>query len=171
MVTLKKISNLTGFSISTISKALNDRNDINNDTKRIIQDYAVKINYKPNKNALALRGHKSFIIAIIVPQVNDSLYSELLGDLQMYATQFGYRIMLFQSFDEVPKITDYLYEVNDGSVDASFVLSVNEKPVNFNQIHAKNIPVTYLQIFKNQSRVELKTQCISIFENLLKQIK
>ncbi|NHN25806.1 LacI family transcriptional regulator [Flavobacterium jejuense] len=171
MVTLKKISNLTGFSISTISKALNDRNDINNDTKKIIQDYAIKINYKPNKNALALRGYKSFIIAIIVPQINDTLYSELLCDLQLCATKFGYRILLFQSFDAMSKITEYLREVNDGSVDASFVLSTNEKPINKKLTDAKNIPVEYIQIFKNQQKIELKANCISIFENLLKQIK
>lgn len=171
MVTLKKISNLTGFSISTISKALNDRNDINNDTKKIIQDYAIKIKYKPNKNALALRGYKSFIIAIIVPQVNDALYSELLGDLQVCATKFGYRIMLFQSFDDIAKISDYLHEVNDGSVDASFVLSLNEKSLDFKLTDSKNIPVAYVQISKEEQKVEIKANCIATFENLLKKIK
>ncbi|WP_445458135.1 LacI family DNA-binding transcriptional regulator [Flavobacterium sp. HNIBRBA15423] len=171
MVTLKKISNLTGFSISTISKALNDRNDINNDTKKIIQDYAIKINYKPNKNALALRGCKSFIVAIIVPQINDILYSQILSDLQICAVKIGYRVMLFQSFEEINKINEYLHDVNDGSVDAVLILSENEKASIQKLKHKENILVEHVQIFENQTKRELKEYCISIFEKLLKQIK
>lgn len=168
MITLKKISHLTGFSVSTISKALNDKHDINADTKKIIQEFAGKINYKPNKNALALRGSKSYIIAVIVPQINDTLYSELLYDMQRSASKIGYRIMLFQSFEEISKVEECLEDVNDGSVDAAIVLSINS-----NEIGKENdgsIPVEYVQILKDHTKADLKSYCISVFENLLKQI-
>jgi len=170
MITLKKISHLTGFSVSTISKALNDKHDINVDTKKIIQEFAGKINYRPNKNALALRGSKSFIIAIIVPQINDTLYSELLYDMQKSASKIGYRIMLFQSFEEIAKVTACLEDVNDGSVDAAIVLSMNNTDLSDSLTNPHNIPVEHVQILKDHSKADLKSYCISIFENLLKQI-
>lgn len=170
MITLKKISHLTGFSVSTISKALNDKHDINTDTKKIIKDFAVKINYKPNKNALALRASKSYIIAIIVPQINDTLYSELLYDMQRSASKIGYRIMLFQSFEEISKVQECLEDVNDGSVDAAIVLSNNYKEINTDNSDKNNIPIEYVQILKDHSNADLKSYCISVFENLLKEI-
>ncbi|MVO08270.1 LacI family DNA-binding transcriptional regulator [Flavobacterium sp. TP390] len=172
MITLKKISHLTGFSISTVSKALNDKDDINHDTKKIIQDYACKINYKPNKNALALRGCKSYIVAVIVPKINDSIYSDILCELELSATKFGYRIMLFQSFEEINKVTEYLYDVNDGSVDAAIVFSeFDEKIIRYKHAPNKNIPVACIQIQKEESNRVSKNYCLSIFENLLKNIK
>ena len=45
--TIIDISKATGFSKSTISKALNDSKEISNKTKEKIKNYARKINYKP----------------------------------------------------------------------------------------------------------------------------
>lgn len=81
MVALKKISSLTGFSVSTVSKAINNKVDISLETKTYIQDVAFKNNYVPNKHVLSLRKSKSNIIAIILPYVNNSLYAEILFDL------------------------------------------------------------------------------------------
>lgn len=113
---------ITGFSVSTVSKALNDKHDINIDTKRIIQEIATKNNYKPNNNTLALRVKKSNISAIVVPQINDILYSELLFEMHRAASKIGYRILVFQSFEEIKKLEKCTDVVNDGSADAANVL-------------------------------------------------
>lgn len=171
MTTLKKISHLTGFSISTISKALNDKHDINVDTKKIIQEFALKTNYRPNKNALALRSSKSSIIAIIVPRINNTLYSEMLYDIQKCASKKGYRIMLFQSFEEISKIRHYLDDINDGSVDAAIVLTINKNIKNEVNISKRRyLPVVYIEINQENSNFNIKENCAELFEKLIKQI-
>ncbi|PKP14913.1 MAG: LacI family transcriptional regulator [Bacteroidetes bacterium HGW-Bacteroidetes-23] len=171
MTTLKKISHLTGFSISTISKALNDKNDINVDTKKIIQEFALKTNYRPNKNALALRSSKSSIIAIIVPRINNALYSEMLYDIQKCASKKGYRIMLFQSFEEVSKIQHYLEDINDGSVDAAIVLTINKNiESEISSSRRRNLPTVFIQINHEQSNFKINENCAELFEKLIKQI-
>lgn len=52
---LKDISIITGFSVSTISKALNNKDDISTKTKEIIQKAALENNYQPNHYAVMLR--------------------------------------------------------------------------------------------------------------------
>lgn len=171
MTTLKKISHLTGFSISTISKALNDKQDINVDTKKIIQEFALKTNYRPNKNALALRSSKSSIIAIIVPTINNHLYSEILFDILKCATRRGYRSMLFQSFEDVSKIKHYLEDINDGSVDATIVLTTNkeiEKEITIS--NRRYLAVTFVQMDQESSTFKSKENCAELFDNLINQI-
>lgn len=170
MITLKKISNLTGFSVSTVSKALNDKQDINIETKRRIQEFAFKSNYVPNKNAISLRKSKSFIIAVILPQVNDAFYSETLCNMQKIASNSGYRIMLFQSFESTSKEVRYLDEINDGSVDGAIVLSENNKEFKENYKKINTIPLESIQITKSKNLDVLKADCIAIFWNLLNQI-
>jgi len=58
MVTIKDISIITGFSPSTVSKALNDKKDVGVNTKQIIQKVALEKNYQPNPYAVALRKTK-----------------------------------------------------------------------------------------------------------------
>lgn len=171
MMTLKKISHVTGYSVSTVSKAMNNKHDINVNTRRIIQEFAFKNNYVPNKNAIALRRSKSHIVAVILPQINDTFYGEVLYDMQRIAAGLGYRIMLFQSFENILKEKEYLDEVNDGSIDGAIVLSINKIEIKDSYNKINTIPIEYIQISKNQSHDILKENCISNFGNLLKQIK
>lgn len=168
MMTLKKISHLTGYSVSTVSKALNDKHDINEDTKKIIQEFALKTNYVPNKNAIALRRNKSNIIAVILPKVNDTFYSDTLFNIQNLACSFGFRVMLFQTNENSFKENEYLVEINDGSVAGAIVLSTNNNELYNRKFNA--IPIKYIQIVKNQSNDILKAICLSYFENLLQKI-
>lgn len=165
MMTLKKISIQTGFSVSTVSKALNDKEDINPSTKKIIQDFATKSNYKPNKTALALRIRKTSIVAIIVPTINISLFGEILHDIQKCASNNGYRIMFFQSFEEVIKIHQYIEEISDGSVDAAIVLTLKEIIKKEIDSKYKNMPVKAIFIQNNQNPASVKETCAEMFKN------
>jgi DNA-binding LacI/PurR family transcriptional regulator len=167
-MTLKKISSLTGFSTSTVSKALNNRQDVNLETRNYIRKIAKKNKYIPNKNAVALRKNKSKTIAVILPHVNDSLYSHILSDIQIEASKSGYRIFLFQSFKNNEMC--YLNQINDGSVDGALILSSNfntKKGINVKLIDFK---VEYLRVFENQSFDILKTHCMEKLGKLLNSI-
>jgi DNA-binding LacI/PurR family transcriptional regulator len=165
MMTLKKIAVLTGFSVSTVSKALNDKDDINPSTKKIIQDFASKSNYKQNKTALALRTRKSFIVAIVVPKINNSLFGEILHDIQKCAAKNGYRIMFFQSFEEVVTIHQFIEEVADRTVDAAIVLTVQDKIKNELDFKYQNLPVKTILVNPDQSASGIKETCAELFKN------
>lgn len=165
-MTLKKISHISGFSTSTVSKALNDSFDISVDTKRLIQDIAFQYKYSPNKNAVALRKSKSNIIAVILPQVNHQLYGDTLFNIQKTASKSGYRIMLYQSFEKESKEKEFLDEISDGSVDGAIMLSTHESAH-----HHCFIPIEHMQVFENQSQDDLLERCRINFENLLQRIK
>lgn len=171
MITLKKISHLTGFSVSTISKALNNKHDINIETKKKIQEFALKSNYVPNKNAISLRRSKSHIIAVILPQVNDTFYSEILFNIQKTASSFNYRIMLFQSFKNRVKEVKYLEEINDGSIDGAIILSTNNNELKANHKTTNTIPMEFVQIIENQTLTISKEASITALWNLLNKIK
>ena len=63
-ITLKHISQISGYSISTVSKALNNRSDVSKQAKFKISKIAKSNNYIPNNTALALRSKKTKIIAV-----------------------------------------------------------------------------------------------------------
>ena len=50
--TLKKISEILGLSISTISRALKDHPDISDKTKQRVVELATTLDYEPNANAI-----------------------------------------------------------------------------------------------------------------------
>jgi len=85
VATLKDISKATGFSITTVSRALNDYDDVNEETKQLINSTAQKLNYSPNINAQNLVMQKSKTIGIIVSSLtregakNNLVFETLCG--------------------------------------------------------------------------------------------
>jgi len=126
-ITLKHISELSGYSISTVSKALNDGSDISNQTKLKIRKLAKSNNYMPNSTALALRSKKTKIIAVIIPHINSPFYSGLLSEIQKGAFNKGYKVLILQSFGYKKRESECINEVMDGCVDGIVVIKNSHK--------------------------------------------
>ncbi len=166
-INLKELSYLTGFSVSTVSKALNDKLDISVKTKRLIADVAAKHNYVPNSFAVGLRNKKSNTVAIILPQINTDFYSNLLFNFQKIAAEQEYRIVVFQSFETEEKETEYLKSICDGSIDGAIVFTNTENNLYSNSY---SIPVTTVLINDLKTQSKTKDYYSQTFESLLDKI-
>ena len=68
-ITLKDIARELEVSISTVSKALKNSEEISRDTKDKIQAFAKLYNYKPNNIAVSLKNRRTKNIGVIIPDI------------------------------------------------------------------------------------------------------
>ncbi|MGB3605696.1 LacI family DNA-binding transcriptional regulator [Psychroserpens sp.] len=169
IITLKDISRVSGYSVSTVSKALNDKFDVNSDTKIIIREIAKKYNYVPNTYAIALRKKRTKTISVIIPQINTSFYSCFLFHIEKMASLSGYRIMLFQSFENIGKEKEFIDTSNDGSVDGVVIVSNNKRPDPHHFVD-NNLPIEYIEINQAIPKEQLKKESVARFTTLLNRI-
>ena len=169
-ITLKEISIAAGYSVSTVSKALNNKLDISKNTRDIIQGIADKYNYVPNNYAVALRKKKTSTIAVIVPQINVSFYSSFLCNIEQLAYTKGYRLVIYQSFEDESREQEFIKNNNDGSVDGLIIITKNNLQSKYLS-EDNNLPVKYIQIDKNQPETLSNKNCIDSFTTLLNLIQ
>lgn len=98
MVTIKDVSKRSGFSITTVSKALNNYSDISDKTKQKILDLVEEMGYVPNLSARSLVSKKSYTIGIIFEEVTGvglqhPLFSKILESFKSKVEASGYDIM------------------------------------------------------------------------------
>lgn len=157
-VTLKQISHISGYSISTVSKALNNRHDINEMTRSKIQKIAATNNYVPNNSARALRNRRTKVVAVIVPKITDAYFGRFICEIQLEAFTIGYRVLVLQSFDDVAKEMECINLVNDGSVDGILILS-NTK---FKELMFKTLaPNNFISMpYQKNNKVNFNTEVI-----------
>ena len=98
-VTLRDISELTGFSINTVSRALNDKEEVREDTRVKILAAAHKLGYRPNRLAKGLRSNKTGTIGVVVTDVANPFFSALVKGIARAARDLDYSIIL-QDSDE-----------------------------------------------------------------------
>ena len=83
-MTIKDIARLSRYSVSTVSRALNDHPDINRDTKKKILKIARDNNFVPNSNAIRLKAFEENSVVIIVKGEFNLFFSSLIEHLQFY---------------------------------------------------------------------------------------
>lgn len=140
---------MSGFSVSTVSKALNDKQDISIETRNAIKGIAKKFNYVPNNYAVALRGKKTKSIAVILPSVTVPHYNQTLFHLQKTLESSGYRVLLYQTFNSDEKEISFINRLNDGSIDGIFVIS--ETPLKKSVHNLNNFPLSVIKVNSDHS--------------------
>lgn len=102
MVSIKDIAEKCGVSIATVSKALNNRNDISIATRKFVCSTAEAMGYLPNAQARALKTNKTFSIGVLLEDKSKSglthpYFSSVLDSFKVEAGRHGYDIMFINS--------------------------------------------------------------------------
>ncbi|GAA4939775.1 LacI family DNA-binding transcriptional regulator [Algibacter agarivorans] len=138
MVTLKQLAKELNVSISTVSKALNNSEEIGEETVRRVKELAELYNYRPNKVALSLKNNKTKTIGVIIPNILNRFLAKVLFGIEREAAEHGYNIITCISNESLQKEKDSLQLLGNGSVDG-FILSVAEESQINNEVeHFKN---------------------------------
>ena len=116
-VTIKDIARALNLSTSTVSRALRDSYEISPETKRLVMEYAERINYRPNPIALSLKGSSSRALGVIVPQIANNFFSQAINGIEAIAYNRGYHVIIFQSHESYEREQANVQQAIDRRVD------------------------------------------------------
>lgn len=101
-VKMKDIAKIAGVSVNTVSRALNDRPEINEETKRNIKKIAQELHYVPNTIAASLASKKSKTIGLVIPDLCDPFFAMQARGVEDAAKKNGYSVIIINT-DEIPQ--------------------------------------------------------------------
>ncbi len=145
-ITIKDIAKALGLSTSTVSRALRDSHEISQETKRIVQEYAEKNNYHPNPIALSLKERRSRSIGVIVCEIANSYFSQVINGIESIAYNNGYNVIIAQSRESFEREILNLQYLTSRSIDG-LIISVSTESKNFSylkELHEKKMPIVFI---------------------------
>ncbi|MEG1651450.1 MAG: LacI family DNA-binding transcriptional regulator, partial [Oscillospiraceae bacterium] len=77
-LTITDVAKLADVSITTVSRVLNDSSNVSKKTRRKVLQVIKAVNYSPNEMARGLATNNSNTIGLLIPQIMNSYYSELI---------------------------------------------------------------------------------------------
>ena len=125
-ITLKTIAKEFEVSISTVSKALKNSNEIGEELREKIKAFADYYNYKPNSLALQLRNQKTSVIGVVIPEIVHHFFSTVIDGIEEHANKRGYNVMVCLSNESYQKEVTNLSLLTNGSVDGLIVSIARE---------------------------------------------
>ena len=142
-ITIKDIARALNVSTSTVSRALRDSYEISPETKQLVVEYAEKFNYRPNPIALSLKESRSRLIAVIVPQIANNFFSEVINGIEAAAYGRGYFVFMFQSHESYERELITLQQAVDRKADGLLIsLSSSTSDVTLlRSLQQKKLPI------------------------------
>ncbi|ACU58961.1 LacI family DNA-binding transcriptional regulator [Chitinophaga pinensis] len=89
--------NLTG---ATVSRALNNRKGTSEETRKLVQAAAEKMNYRRDRIAWSLRSGRTNIIGVIIPSAEINFFGSVVHGIESLANQHGYNVLIYQSNEQ-----------------------------------------------------------------------
>ena len=132
-ITLKELAKELGFSISTVSRALNDHPDISSETKDSVKKLAKQMHYAPNLFARGFRSQRSHILGVIVPNIAHLFTSTILKGILEEAELRGYRVIISESNNSEAKQIEMLNTMSQFGVDG-ILMSLTRKTKKIDEV-------------------------------------
>lgn len=125
-VTIKDIARRLGISASTVSRALRGSTEINEDTRKMVQELAKELNYTPNPFALSLKEKKTKVIGVIVPEIANYFCSAVIAGIEDYAYAKGYHVVIFQSHEKYEREVMNIHLLQSRRIEGLIISVSNE---------------------------------------------
>ncbi|NKI26113.1 LacI family transcriptional regulator [Arenibacter sp. 6A1] len=138
-ITLKHIARELSVSISTVSKALKNSEEISKDTKDKIQAFAKLYNYKPNNIAISLKNRRTKNIGVIIPDIVHHFFTTVFRGIENYANAKGYNVIVCMSDESFDKEVINMELLANGSIDGFIMALSAETQIKNDYNHLKEV--------------------------------
>lgn len=126
-ITLETISRESGFSVTTVSRALAGYDDVNETTRQHIIAIAKRLGYQPNLAARHLRSKQTQTVGMVIPltaHFSDPFFMELLAGVGRQAAEYGYDLLLSAQQPGEEELNAYRRMVASSRIDGVVVARV-----------------------------------------------
>lgn len=94
MATIKDVAHLAKVSVATVSRVINNAENVSDNTRETVKKAMEKLNYYPDANARALSQQNSNTIGIVVADVSDPFFGAMVTTVEKVASQTGHFLLI-----------------------------------------------------------------------------
>lgn len=122
-ITLADVAAKAGVSLMTVSRVVNERPGVGTDTRRRVREAIESLGYRPNIVARGLKASSSRSIGLMVPDVTNPYFPEIVRGAEDVAIEHGYTLLLTNVIEDAKRETLALQTFEDHMVDGVIACS------------------------------------------------
>lgn len=143
-VTIKDIAKEADVSITTVSRVLNNKPDVGDDTRAKILKIIEDMNYNPNSVARGLVMQKTHTIGLIIPDISNPFFPQIVRAVEDKAQELGYSVIFFNTDNHLERERKAVELFKSKQVDGLIVsLSLGNEEI-LKNLKAANYPVVQI---------------------------
>jgi LacI family transcriptional regulator len=129
-MTMQEIADMAGVSQATVSRVLSGSPAVSPRTRQAVMEIVLKYDYHPNFAAQNLVRSQSFLIGLILPDISNPFFGEIVRQVEREASRHGYSIIISNSDGDIHRERNQLQTLKSRQVDGVLIVpSSPDSPV------------------------------------------
>ena len=143
---IKDVAHEAGVSTATVSHVINDTKYVTDETRQKVEAAIQKLNFYPNAHARTLASGRSNIIGLLVSDISNPFFPELVKSIEAAAFEHGYNLMLFNTNYDAKRAADYVRRLIELKVAGVALMTAELEPQLIEELANKHVRVVFNDI-------------------------
>jgi len=144
LTTIKDVASKAGVSASTVSHVINNTRYVREETSAKVLEAIQKLNYYQNSKAKGLVTGKSHIIGLVVSDITNPFFPELVSGVEKNAIQQGFDVFLFNTDYDSERASVIIRRLIEQKVDGVIIMTTEIEYGLVNKLTSSEIPLVLL---------------------------
>ena len=120
-VTIYQVAKESGYSLATVSRVINNKENVTEETKIKVMEVIEKLGYKPSAIAQGLAKSKSTNVGIVIPNSMHMYVASMLSGMVDIAKIYGFQTTLFTTTQNTEEVSEVVESIISSNVDGVVV--------------------------------------------------
>ena len=160
MITIKDVAKLSGVSISTVSRVINDSKPVSPEVRKKVLSVIEETGYKPNDVARSLVTRRSYLIGVFIIILAQSYVADIVRGIEEIGKMYDYDILLCSSYFSKDAQKKYLQLLDRKQAEGIFLVGHSFDDEILDLAKSLNKPCVY---FTKKTRNDMEHICIDNF--------
>jgi LacI family transcriptional regulator len=125
-MTIRDIAELAGVSIATVSRAVNGRGDVSEETRMLVQRIAREHGYTASRDARGLSTGRTGLIGVTLPVIHPTYFSSIVASIAAELDEHDMRIVLCPTLHQHDREISLIQRLMHGTTDGALLVLPEE---------------------------------------------
>jgi len=144
MATMEEIAEKAGVSQATVSRVINGHSGVSERKRKLVMEWARKLDYQPNRTAQSLKNNKSNLIGLIISDISNPYFAEIVHAVEKEAAQNGYNIILCNKENNLQKEKESINTLRSRQVEGILIVPSDKSAPHLKNIKNLNLPIVVI---------------------------
>ena len=140
-VTMQDVAELAGVSMATVSRVLNGASTVDPQLVERVRSAMTSLKYQPNRAARALAGSRSGQLGLVVTDMQNPFFIDLVRGVEAVVQQNGYLLIMCNTAEDARKEERYLEILAAEAVSGVVIVPTRERLLALDVLKTRRIPV------------------------------
>ena len=152
---IRTVARLANVSIATVSRTMNRVPTVNPKLAKRVWEVIDKLDYFPNTQARALVSGRSRLFGLLVSEITNPFFPELIQGFEDIAVEHGYEILVSSTSHDPKKMSHCIRRMLERKVEGVAIMTFGIEEPLLEQLAKRKVPMVFIDVAPERPGVSL----------------